>query len=73
MWINTAYNEILNLDKVALLTIIKNTTTTKEVSYLVVARETTSLDSVNKVIKDYKTRNQAENYLKLLSTDLNSI
>ena len=71
MWIKTSYNELLNLNSLASISIIRSTYK-QETTYQVAAK-TGTFDNHYKVIKEFKTEDEANVYLNFLSEKLNSI
>lgn len=71
MWIKTSYNELLNLNALASISIIVSTYK-QETTYQVVAKAS-SFHNHYKVIKEFKTEDEANVYLSFLSRELNSI
>jgi hypothetical protein len=71
MWIRTAYNELLNLNTIALISIIVSTY--KQQTTYQVAAKTGTRDNHYTVIKEFKTEDEANVYLNSISRELNSV
>lgn len=71
MWIRTSYNELLNLDALASISIIVSTYK-KQTTYQVAAK-TSTFSEHYKIIKEFKTEDDANVYLNSISKELNSI